>query len=127
MVDVTAQRHSEQDPGLTWFSTSYGSFLGRWRGQKLVRLGHTLDVELDFDYCAWTTPAVASSQGFEVTDSGDQVDALVEQVREDGVVALRVGDDVVLYEPTSALEAEMVGTTIRLSAVRIEVFPTGPE
>ncbi len=49
----------------------------------------------------------------------------MEQIWDDGVVGLRVGDEIVLYDPAQALGPELVGSIIRLTAVRIDVFPTG--
>ncbi len=54
------ERHCERHPKLTCFSTSYGAFVGRWRGEQLVPLGRTVDVEFDFDDCPWVHLAVGS-------------------------------------------------------------------
>ncbi|CAG7649656.1 hypothetical protein [Actinacidiphila bryophytorum] len=58
-------------------------------------------------------------------EGGAIVSGAVESVADDGVVALRVGDDVILLELTEDSLVPGLGQVVSLSVARIELYPYG--
>jgi hypothetical protein len=102
---------------LVRFESRYGSGTARWARSRHAALPGTYDVEWDFEpsKAAYRLEAAPTSfaYGFSMIDGDLALCAEVEQVEEDGVITLRVGDDFLMLVDLPAL-AEKAGGRVML-------------
>jgi hypothetical protein len=108
------------------FDSRWGSFLGVWRGPLPMPWATSVDVELTLlgDYAWADLTFLDKAAGFEIVGDVNHVTALVEQVDQDHIATLRIGDGLVLFDAEGSPPAGIVGMTLRLSGVLIDVYPT---
>lgn len=106
-------------------TTSAGRLRGRWMGSAPIRVGESVDVELDLGPSRAWDELVEHAVSHDDAGHLSRVPGLVEQVFDDGVIFLRVGEGLVLLDVTGAIPDDAEGTSITIPADDLSFYPTG--
>jgi hypothetical protein len=106
-------------------TTSGQSLVGSWHGQARPQPGESYDVELDVDdSLEWGSTVVVD--GHQRPHAGGIVllRGQVDDVEGDSVV-LRVGEGLLLLDVSGDPPLGVLGSTVAVTAERLDVYPTG--
>lgn len=101
---------------------------GLWRGDGYPVVGVPIDVELEVPGpIAWNRIVIAPSRSDASVAAEDELmlTGVVEHRDDDGVIALRVSDSIVLVETVGEPPRGIDGGRVSLVVRGVEVYPTG--
>lgn len=116
----------DEERGLVEFTSAVGRARAQWMGTEAPRCGAQYRVEVEIpDEVSGARARPPLPPGFLTGDPGDGtvVSGTVEEVADDGVVALRVGSDVVLLEMAEGEALPEAAQTMSVRVPRIELYP----
>ena len=103
--------------------TAVGRLTGTWMGDRPIRAGESLDVELEFPQSRrWDE---LTGRGEVDERGGPRLPALVERAFDDGVLVVRMGETTAQLEIQGAVPPDAVGTAVGIPTSDLEFFPTG--
>ncbi|GEA86041.1 MAG: hypothetical protein NVV70_14810 [Cellulomonas sp.] len=101
---------------------------GLWRGDSPPVAGAEVDIELEVPrIIGWTEIMVARDLPRDVRPADGELllQGIVEDVDQEGVLTLRIADEVVLIETVGEPPLGVVGQHVAMFAQRSELYPTG--
>lgn len=109
------------------FQCAYGVGWGRWMSDDMPKPGDVTHVEIDLpeQVLDWHEVVPAEHLGHALRPEAELlvITGTVEKVAEDGVIAYRVGSDVVLLDNDELLAAAYEGATFEVKVSYLELYP----
>lgn len=122
-MQVVAQNDANSDNRDLIVTTEVGVLRGKWRGDRLLSRGETIDVELDFG-----RPRYWSDLEF-LTDPGPvgahRIVGTITSVYDERVIALQIGRSAAQVEMLDDPPGKMVGRLVALATDDLEFSPSG--
>ncbi|MFE3107101.1 hypothetical protein ACFXKJ_10925 [Kitasatospora indigofera] len=126
-MNITVTSVRGDGSGHVEFSSEFGDAFGLWQGGGPAALGR-YDVEIDLPETLESWKPSDGGRSLRMVRGSDGVERVqlsgsVEQIGEDGVVALKIGRDIVLAEFVDSCELPIAGATVALCPVILELYP----
>lgn len=108
------------------FASPAGGAVGTWKGDSRPPLGQPVDVEFTIQpVLRWADTKPATEAGFAIERDHVRIRGRVEAVDDSGVATLDVAGAPLLVEFTRDVPGPVVGATIELPEVELQLSPTG--
>jgi hypothetical protein len=108
------------------FASPAGGAVGTWKGPSRPALGEPVDVEFTIrPVLRWADTRPATEAGFAIERDHVRIRGRIESVDDAGVATLNVAGAPLQIEFTGEAPAKIVGTTIELPEVELQLHPTG--
>nr|WSY52220.1 hypothetical protein OG999_20245 [Streptomyces sp. NBC_00886] len=132
ILDILDVTEDSKGPCIT-FRGPLGQAWARWRGSGTPRVGQAVDVEIDIpdDVVSWVHAKDPDALVADAPGAPVRIKGAVAEDAEDAVVAIRVGDDILLVEFATAGHPEeagrpdkpSIGDQVEISVPHIDVYP----